>query len=33
MTDKLTDTERAAQIDPLLANGWTLVDGRDAIYK
>jgi len=33
MTDKLTDAERAIQIDPLLANGWTLVDGRDAIYK
>lgn len=33
MTDKLTDAERTAQIDPLLNNGWTLVDGRDAIYK
>jgi 4a-hydroxytetrahydrobiopterin dehydratase len=33
MTNKLTDAERAIQIDPLLANGWTLVDGRDAIYK
>lgn len=33
MTDKLTDAERAEHIDPLLATGWTLVDGRDAIYK
>lgn len=33
MTDKLTQTERAAQIAPLLANGWTMVDGRDAIHK
>ncbi|WP_296422766.1 4a-hydroxytetrahydrobiopterin dehydratase [Yoonia sp.] len=33
MTDKLTQTERAAQITPLLANGWSMVDGRDAIHK
>ena len=33
MTDKLTDAERAAHIDPLLANGWAMQDGRDAIYK
>ncbi len=33
MTDKLTDGERSAQIDPLLANGWAMVDGRDAIHK
>lgn len=33
MTDKLTDAERAEQIDPLLANGWEMVDGREAIYK
>ncbi|MFT6074152.1 MAG: 4a-hydroxytetrahydrobiopterin dehydratase [Yoonia sp.] len=33
MTDKLTDTERVAQIDPLLANGWTMQDGRGAIQK
>ncbi|MEJ8561698.1 4a-hydroxytetrahydrobiopterin dehydratase [Yoonia sp. GPGPB17] len=33
MTEKLTDAARAEHIDPLLANGWTLVDGRDAIYK
>jgi len=33
MTEKLTDAERIAQIDPLLANGWTIQDGRDAIQK
>ena len=33
MTDKLTDSERRDQIDPLLANGWTMVKGRDAIHK
>lgn len=33
MTDKLTDAERSAQIDPLLANDWHLVEGRDAIHK
>jgi len=33
MTNKLTDAERAAQIDPLLANGWAMTDGRDAIHK
>ncbi|MEL6838517.1 MAG: 4a-hydroxytetrahydrobiopterin dehydratase [Pseudomonadota bacterium] len=33
MTDKLTDAERGEQIDPLLANGWDMVDGRDAIHK
>ena len=33
MTDKLTDTGRTAQIDPLLANGWAMQDGRDAIQK
>ena len=30
---KLTDTQRRDLIDPLLATGWTMVDGRDAIYK
>ena len=30
MTDKLTN--RAA-LDPLFANGWSAVDGRDAIHK
>ena len=33
MTEKLTQDERAAQIAPLLANGWSIVDGRDAIKK
>jgi len=33
MTDKLTDAERSAQIDPLLANGWAMETGRDAIQK
>lgn len=33
MTDKLTDAERSAQIDPLLGTGWAMVDGRDAIHK
>lgn len=33
MTDKLTEAERSEQIDPLLANGWAIVDGRDAIHK
>ncbi|MFQ1701089.1 4a-hydroxytetrahydrobiopterin dehydratase [Loktanella agnita] len=33
MTDKLTEAERAEQIAPLLAAGWAMVDGRDAIHK
>ncbi len=33
MTDKLTDAERNETIDPLLQNGWAMVDGRDAIQK
>lgn len=33
MTDKLTPAERTAQIDLLLASGWTMVTGRDAIQK
>ncbi len=33
MTDKLTDAERNETIDPLLQNGWAMVDGRDAIHK
>ena len=33
MTDKLTESERNAQIGPLLNNGWSLVSGRDAIKK
>ncbi|MCO4847386.1 MAG: 4a-hydroxytetrahydrobiopterin dehydratase [Yoonia sp.] len=30
---KLTDTQRRDLIDPLLANGWAMLDGRDAIHK
>lgn len=30
---KLTDTQRRDLIDPLLATGWAMVVGRDAIYK
>ena len=33
MTDKLSEAEIKEHIDPLLANGWTLVDGRQAIFK
>ena len=30
---KLTEAERDEQVKPLSEKGWTLVDGRDAIYK
>ncbi|MCQ0091128.1 4a-hydroxytetrahydrobiopterin dehydratase [Roseovarius sp. M141] len=33
MTEKLSDTARTTMIDPLLNEGWSLVDGRDAITK
>ncbi len=33
MTEKLSTQTRAELIDPLLAGGWTMVDGRDAIHK
>ena len=33
MTDKLTEIERDTALAPLLAAGWQLVDGRDAIAK
>ena len=33
MTDKLTAPERAEKIDPLLSNGWTMQERRDAIQK
>jgi 4a-hydroxytetrahydrobiopterin dehydratase len=33
MTDKLTKDERAEKIAPLLASGWAMVEGRDAIHK
>ena len=29
----LTGEERDEKLSPLLASGWTTVDGRDAIYK
>jgi len=31
--DILSKTERSAQLSPLLANGWALVEGRDALTK
>ncbi len=33
MTEKLTDANRDATLAPLLANGWAMVEGRDAIKK
>lgn len=33
MTDKLSDTGRKTTLEPLLENGWSMVDGRDAITK
>ncbi|MGC9419744.1 MAG: 4a-hydroxytetrahydrobiopterin dehydratase [Rhodovulum sp.] len=33
MTAKLTDTEREAELAPLLDKGWTMTQGRDAIEK
>ncbi|KAF2900158.1 hypothetical protein ILUMI_06025 [Ignelater luminosus] len=33
MSGKLTTEERAQVLDPLLKNGWSMVDNRDAIYK
>lgn len=30
---KLNEAERKDLLEPLLAKGWTLVNGRDAIYK
>lgn len=33
MTAKLNDAQRAELIDPLLGNGWSMVDGRDAMEK
>jgi 4a-hydroxytetrahydrobiopterin dehydratase len=33
MSEKLSDTAREALLAPLLASGWTLVEGRDAITK
>ncbi|MDP5084934.1 MAG: 4a-hydroxytetrahydrobiopterin dehydratase [Yoonia sp.] len=33
MTEKLTEAERRETIEPLLGNGWAMVEGRDAIHK
>ncbi len=33
MTEILSDTARTTMIDPLLKDGWAMVEGRDAITK
>lgn len=33
MTEKLSDTARKTTLQPLLENGWEMVEGRDAIAK
>ena len=33
MTEKLSDADRKTALAELQGNGWTLVDGRDAIKK
>ncbi|MGX0902623.1 4a-hydroxytetrahydrobiopterin dehydratase [Roseovarius sp. MBR-79] len=33
MTEKLSDTARKTTLQPLLENGWAMVEGRDAITK
>jgi len=33
MTEKLSDTARKTTLEPLLENGWAMVEGRDAITK
>lgn len=33
MTERLSDETRGALLNPLLAAGWALVEGRDAITK
>ncbi|WAR04402.1 PHS-like protein [Mya arenaria] len=30
---KLTEEERTSSLSPLKTTGWTMVEGRDAIYK
>lgn len=30
---KLNEAERKEKVEPLLTKGWTVVNGRDAIYK
>merc|ERR1711973_1032563 len=31
--EKLSEEERTKEIEPLKTSGWSLVEGRDAIYK
>jgi 4a-hydroxytetrahydrobiopterin dehydratase len=33
VTEKLTEAERNADLGPLLADGWEMIEGRDAIRK
>ncbi len=33
MAEKLTDQQRATELAALLANGWQMVEGRDAIAR
>ncbi|XP_044263289.1 pterin-4-alpha-carbinolamine dehydratase [Tribolium madens] len=33
MAGKLTEEQRKSDLEPLLKNGWTVVNNRDAIYK
>ena len=33
MTEKLSAETRGPLLDPLLSNGWDMVEGRDAIVK
>lgn len=33
MTDRLTEDERAEHLPPLIAAGWHITEGRDAIAK
>lgn len=33
MAEKLTETQRRDLLEPLLANGWEMTEGRDAIRK
>jgi 4a-hydroxytetrahydrobiopterin dehydratase len=33
MTERLSDTGRKTMLEPLFENGWSMVEGRDAITK
>ncbi|MEM7321377.1 MAG: 4a-hydroxytetrahydrobiopterin dehydratase, partial [Pseudomonadota bacterium] len=33
MTERLCDETRGPLLEPLFANGWAMVEGRDAIAK